>query len=40
MQLSPYKKMYYYCYTLVSNAIHLNELIEILRAAIQDDSMT
>ena len=32
-----YHRIYYYCYTLVSNAIHLDELIEILRAAIQDD---
>ena len=32
-----YHKIYYYCYTLVSNAIQLDELIEILRAAIQDD---
>lgn len=32
-----YHRIYYYCYTLVSNAIHVDELIEILRAAIQDD---
>ena len=34
-----YHRIYYYCYTLVSNAIHLDELIEILRAAIQEDSL-
>lgn len=32
-----YHRCYYYCYTLVSNAIHVDELIEILRTAIQDD---
>lgn len=32
-----YHRIYYYCYTLVSNAIHVDELIEILRIAIQDD---
>ena len=34
-----YHKIYYYCYTLVSNAIHVDELIEVLRAAIQEDSL-
>ena len=32
-----YHKIYYYCYTLVSNAIHVDELIEVLRSAIQAD---
>lgn len=32
-----YHRIYYYCYALVSNAIHVDELIEILRSAIQDD---
>ena len=34
-----YHKIYYYCYTLVSNAIHVDELIEVLRVAIQEDSL-
>jgi len=32
-----YHRIYYYCYTLVSNAIQMDQLVEILRAAIQDD---
>lgn len=32
-----YHSIYYYCYTLVSNAIQVDYLIEILRVAIQDD---
>ena len=32
-----YHRIYYYCYTLVSNAIQVDYLIEILRVAIQDD---
>ena len=32
-----YHRIYYYCYTLVSNAIQVDYLIEILRVAIQND---
>lgn len=32
-----YHRIYYYCYTLISNAIQVDYLIEILRVAIQDD---
>ena len=32
-----YHRIYYYCYTLASNAIQVDYLIEILRFAIQDD---
>ncbi len=31
-----YHRTYYFCYSLVSNAIHLDKLIEILRAANQE----
>lgn len=34
-----YHRTYYFCYSLVSNAIHLDKLIEILRAANQEGSL-